>query len=202
MNARFGATSTTDDVLAGIDLRGKRAFVTGVSAGLGIETARALAAHGAHVTGAARDVDKAQVATAKVRSAASQGGGTFEIVRLDLASFVSVRDCADALVARGEPLDLVIANAGVMATPFGKTSDGFETQFGTNHRSSGPELRADCVRSVRRLWPLEDGERSLRGRIRSAPSRSRHTRDGGPSRSDRDRTRPSHGSERIRKIDR
>ena len=62
--AVFGATSTTDDVLSGVNLRGKRILVTGVSAGLGVETARSLAAHGAHVVGAARDLDKAEAATA------------------------------------------------------------------------------------------------------------------------------------------
>lgn len=129
----FGATSTTDEVLAGISLRGKRALVTGVSAGLGVETARALAAHGAHVVGAARDLAKAEQATAQVRKGAAKGGGGFETVALDLASFASVRACADHLLAEGKPFDLVIANAGVMATPFGRTADGFETQIGTNH---------------------------------------------------------------------
>jgi NAD(P)-dependent dehydrogenase (short-subunit alcohol dehydrogenase family) len=129
----FDANSTTDDVLSGINLRGKRILVTGVSAGLGIETARALAAHGAHVVGTARDVAKAQAATAQVRKDAASGGGRFEIVALDLANLASVRGCASALLARKEPFDVVIANAGVMATPFGHTTDGFETQFGTNH---------------------------------------------------------------------
>jgi NAD(P)-dependent dehydrogenase (short-subunit alcohol dehydrogenase family) len=132
MTAIFGATSTTDEVLDGVVLTGKRALVTGVSAGLGVETARALAAHGAQVVGAARDLGKAQTATARVRDEAAKGGG-LELVRLDLASLASVRACADALVADGRPFDLVIANAGVMACPFGKTEDGFETQFGTNH---------------------------------------------------------------------
>jgi D-arabinose 1-dehydrogenase-like Zn-dependent alcohol dehydrogenase len=63
----FGATSTTDDVLSGVNLHGKRIFVTGVSAGIGVETARALAAHGAHVMGAARDLTKAKTATEQVR---------------------------------------------------------------------------------------------------------------------------------------
>jgi len=132
MAKSFGATSTTDDVLEGVDLTGKRILVTGVSAGLGVETARALAAHGALVVGAVRDLVKAKAATEAVRAGASKGGG-LELIELDLASLASVRASADALVAVGKPFDLVIANAGVMATPKGKTADGFETQFGTNH---------------------------------------------------------------------
>jgi NAD(P)-dependent dehydrogenase (short-subunit alcohol dehydrogenase family) len=132
MTATFGATSTTDEVLRGIDLKGKRVLVTGVSAGLGVETARALVAHGAEVVGAARDLVKAERATADVRAQASNGG-SLALVELDLASLKSVRACADALVAAGRPFDVVIANAGVMRTPFGHTADGFETQFGTNH---------------------------------------------------------------------
>ena len=132
MTTAFGATSTTDDVLKGVSLSGKRVLVTGVSAGLGVETARALAAHGAEVVGAARDLAKAKAATAEVRAGAANGGG-LQLVELDLASLASVRDCADALIADGGRFDLVIANAGVMACPFGKTADGFETQFGTNH---------------------------------------------------------------------
>ena len=133
MTKVFGATSTADDVLEGLDLHGKRMFVTGVSAGIGVETARALAAHGAHVVGAARDVVKAEAATAQVRKDAAANGGSFELVALDLADLKSVRGCADRLMAKAEQFDLVIANAGVMATPFGHTLDGFETQFGTNH---------------------------------------------------------------------
>src|ERR1700675_4735111 len=129
----FGRTSTTDDVLAGIDLQGKRVLVTGVSAGLGVETARSLAAHGAQVVGAARDLKKAEAATALVRKGNAAKGGRFELVELDLANLKSVRHCSDHLVQGGEPFDVVIANAGVMATPFGRTADGFETQFGTNH---------------------------------------------------------------------
>jgi NAD(P)-dependent dehydrogenase (short-subunit alcohol dehydrogenase family) len=129
----FGATSTTDEVLSGINLRGKRILVTGVSAGLGVETARALAAHGASVVGAARDLAKAETATAQVRKDAAANGGGLELIELDLASLKSVRACADQLLAKGESFDVVIANAGVMATSFGHTTDGFETQFGTNH---------------------------------------------------------------------
>jgi NAD(P)-dependent dehydrogenase (short-subunit alcohol dehydrogenase family) len=132
MAKTFGATSTTDEVLDGVDLRGKRVLVTGVSAGLGVETARALASHGAEVVGAARDLAKAKSATAEVRADAANGGG-LELVELDLASLASVRACAEALVADRRPFDVVIANAGVMRTPFGHTADRFETQFGTNH---------------------------------------------------------------------
>jgi NAD(P)-dependent dehydrogenase (short-subunit alcohol dehydrogenase family) len=132
MSKPFGSTSTTDDILAGVDLGGKRVFVTGVSAGLGVETARVLAAHGAQVVGAARDLEKARGATEQVRAQAAHGG-SLELVQLDLASLASVRACADALLADGRPFDLAIANAGVMACPKSETGDGFETQFGTNH---------------------------------------------------------------------
>jgi NAD(P)-dependent dehydrogenase (short-subunit alcohol dehydrogenase family) len=129
----FGATSTTDDVLSGVNLKGKRILVTGASAGLGVETARSLAAHGAQVVGAARDLNKAKAATEQGRKDAAANGGSFELVELDLANLKSVRACADRLLAKGEAFDVVIANAGVMATPLGHTADGFETQFGTNH---------------------------------------------------------------------
>jgi NAD(P)-dependent dehydrogenase (short-subunit alcohol dehydrogenase family) len=132
MSNIFGATSTTDQVLRGINLSGKRVLVTGVSAGLGVETARALAVHGAQVIGAARDLSKAHSATEQVRAQAT-GGGSLHLVQLDLASLDSVRRCADGLLGAGQPLDIIIANTGVMACPKGATVDGFETQFGTNH---------------------------------------------------------------------
>jgi NAD(P)-dependent dehydrogenase (short-subunit alcohol dehydrogenase family) len=133
MTNNFGSTSTTDEVLAGMDLRGKRVLVTGVSAGLGVETARALVAHGTDVIGAARDLTKAERATASIPSATTDGAGRLEFVALDLADLASVRACADRLLADSRPFDVVLANAGVMATPLGRTADGFETQFGTNH---------------------------------------------------------------------
>ncbi|MBI1333351.1 MAG: SDR family NAD(P)-dependent oxidoreductase [Armatimonadetes bacterium] len=132
MTKQFDAKSTTDEVLDGIQLQGKRVLVTGVSAGLGVETARTLVAHGANVVGTARDLNKARAATAHIQAGAASGG-SLEIVELDLASLSSVRTCADALLADGRPFDVIIANAGVMATPLGFTADGFETQFGTNH---------------------------------------------------------------------
>lgn len=133
MTKIFDAHSTADEVLAGVDLRGKRILVTGVSAGIGVETARSLASHGAQVVGTARDLSKATAATTQVRADALATGGGFELAELDLASLESVRACTDRLLADGRPFDLLIANAGVMAAPFGATAEGFETQFGTNH---------------------------------------------------------------------
>ena len=123
MSGPFGATSTTGDVLGGLDLSGMRVLVTGVSAGLGTETAQALAAHGATVIGTARDVEKGRRVT----------GDGIELMHLDLANLTSVRACANTLLKEGNAFDIVIANAGIMATPFGHTADGFEMQFGTNH---------------------------------------------------------------------
>lgn len=133
MAQNFGATSTADEVLAGVDLRGKRYLVTGVSSGMGIEIARSLVAHGAEVVGSARNLPKAAEATAAVRNAAAESGGKFELIALDLADLASVRQAASAIIADGRPFDAVIANAGVMALPFERTKDGFEAQFGTNH---------------------------------------------------------------------
>jgi NAD(P)-dependent dehydrogenase (short-subunit alcohol dehydrogenase family) len=127
MRESFGAHSTTEDVLRGIDLSGRRVLITGVSAGLGVETARAAAAHGATIVGTARDLGKARKALEPYASL------DIEVLECDLASLRSVRTCTDVLAARGERFDVVIANAGVMNCPFGLTSDGFETQFGTNH---------------------------------------------------------------------
>jgi NAD(P)-dependent dehydrogenase (short-subunit alcohol dehydrogenase family) len=76
---------------------------------------------------------KAEAATVQVRKDAAQNGGSFEVIELDLGNLKSVRGCAEGLLTQGESFDIVIANAGVMAMPFGHTADGFETQFGTNH---------------------------------------------------------------------
>jgi NAD(P)-dependent dehydrogenase (short-subunit alcohol dehydrogenase family) len=102
MAGPFGATTTTDDVLTGKDLRGKRVLVTGVSAGLGIETVRALAAHGAQVVGAARDLAKAGRATNEVRAQAANGGA------LSLWSWISPRSkaCGPARTRWSPPVGL------------------------------------------------------------------------------------------------
>lgn len=124
----LGATSTTDEVLGDRDLTGRRVLVTGASAGLGVETIRALAARGATVVGVARDLAKADRALA-----AAGVTGAVTVRQGDLADLASIRACAEAVLAAGEPIDLLVANAGVMACPRSTTADGFELQFGTNH---------------------------------------------------------------------
>jgi NAD(P)-dependent dehydrogenase (short-subunit alcohol dehydrogenase family) len=127
----LGFASTTDEVTAGRDLSGKVALVTGASSGLGRETARALAAVGARVILAGRDGDKlAAVALQIVQSAP---GATVEVGHLDLTSLAQVRQFAREFLETNDRLHLLINNAGVMATPFEHTQDGFELQFGTNH---------------------------------------------------------------------
>lgn len=133
MTKKFGAKSTADQVLGGVNLKGKRLLVTGVSSGIGLETARSLVSRGASVVGTARDLAKAEAAASSVLDSAAQGGGSLELIELDLASLQSVHACADKLLANGQRFDAIIANAGVMATPFGRTVDGFEIQFGTNY---------------------------------------------------------------------
>jgi NAD(P)-dependent dehydrogenase (short-subunit alcohol dehydrogenase family) len=123
----LGAESTTDEVLSGVDLRGKRILVTGASAGLGVETIRALQAHGAEVVGVARDLDKAR------RALSTAGVKDIDLIEADLASLASVRAASDKVRADGRPFDVIIGNAGVMACPQSQTAEGFETQFGTNH---------------------------------------------------------------------
>lgn len=128
---RFGFESTTDDVLEGIDLTGKRILVTGASAGLGVETTRALAAHGGSVTMAVRDLDKG--AAAREQVLADVPDADLELHRLDLADLASVRAFAESFLDDHPVLHVLIGNAGVMACPQGTTADGFETQLGTNH---------------------------------------------------------------------
>jgi len=127
----FGEQTTTDDVIAGIDLHGSTAVVTGASTGLGLETARALASVGAHVVLAVRDRAKGTAALAAIR--ATEPGALVEFGILDLASLASVRAFADDVRQRVATIDILVNNAGVMYTPFERTADGFEMQFGTNH---------------------------------------------------------------------
>ena len=130
-NSGFSATSTTDEVLAGLDLQGRRFLVTGASGGLGLETSRALASKGAIVVMAARDVAKNEAAAAGIRAA--HPDAKLESLILDLGSLKSVRAAAAEFMSRNVPLHGLILNAGIMATPLGHTVDGFEQQFGVDH---------------------------------------------------------------------
>lgn len=132
MAAKFGATSTAEEVLAGMDLSGRRVLVTGVSAGIGVQTARALVAQGAKVVGTVRNLERAQAVAEQIRAQAASGA-ELELLELDLASLASVRSCADLLLSSGKPFDAIIANAGLMAGPKAETADGIEAQFGTNY---------------------------------------------------------------------
>jgi NAD(P)-dependent dehydrogenase (short-subunit alcohol dehydrogenase family) len=126
----LGPDTTTEEVLAGVDLTGTTALVTGGSGGLGLETVRALASHGARVVATARDTTRA---TSAVDALELPAQATVDVEELDLGSLASVRAAAGRLAARYDRLDVLVANAGVMACPQGRTSDGFEVQFGTNH---------------------------------------------------------------------
>ena len=132
----FGASSTAQDVLAGIDLSGKTAIVTGGYSGIGTETTRALRAAGARVIVPARDAEKARAAMA---------GMDVEMAALDLADPASIDVFADAFLASGAPLHILINSAGIMAWPLTRDIRGYEAQFATNHLGH--------FQLTARLWP-------------------------------------------------
>jgi protochlorophyllide reductase len=113
------------------DLHGYTVLVTGANSGLGLETTRALAAKGAHVVMACRNLEKGRTALSSLEE--SIPGASLELVQLDLASLAGVRDFAERFQAQHRQLHLLFNNAGVMAIPYRKTPDGFEWQFGTNY---------------------------------------------------------------------
>lgn len=113
------------------DLTGKTALITGANSGLGLESARALAGKGAHVLLAVRDAQKGQKALEEIK--AEHPLASLELLSLDLSSLSSVRRAAESVKQRHARLDILLNNAGIMATPYMKTEDGFELQFGTNH---------------------------------------------------------------------
>lgn len=129
--SKFGAKSTAREVIAGHDLRGREAIVTGGASGIGIETVRALAIAGARVVIATRDRTKGEAIAATLRK--ETGQDAIEFAMLDLGSLKSVRAFVAQYLKQGRPLHLLINNAGIMATPLAYTEDGFESQFGTNH---------------------------------------------------------------------
>ncbi len=125
LSSEFGYRSTAAEVIAGTDLAGKTAIVTGGYSGLGLETVRALADAGVRVVVPARRVDAAQQALDGIAEAAVRGA--------DLSDLDSVAAFTESVRRDGQPIDLVLNVAGIMATPFGHTAQGFESQFGTNH---------------------------------------------------------------------
>ncbi|MFJ8622736.1 SDR family NAD(P)-dependent oxidoreductase [Kitasatospora sp. NPDC093550] len=122
---------TALDVVAGHDLTGRTAVVTGGTSGIGRETARALALARARVVIGARAPGPAETVAADLRK--STGNPAVTVAALDLGSLHSIRDFGDDLLRRREPVHLLIANAGVMGLPLGRTADGFETHLGVNH---------------------------------------------------------------------
>jgi NAD(P)-dependent dehydrogenase (short-subunit alcohol dehydrogenase family) len=136
------------------DQTGRTAVVTGTNGGLGLETARALAAAGAHVVMAARNPEKADAAIADIKRTVSDP--SLELVALDLASQASIRAAAERILAAHERIDILVNNAGVMGIPERRTEDGFEMQFGVNHLGHfaltallmPALLRADAARIV------------------------------------------------------
>ncbi len=132
----FGPETTTEQVLEGIDLSGRRALVTGASGGLGAETARALASRGARVTIAARDLEKAESVAAGIRAstATHTGTGAVDVAGpLELMDPDSIRAFAKQWLAANDVLHILVNNAGVMFTPLERNARGWEMQFATNH---------------------------------------------------------------------
>jgi WW domain-containing oxidoreductase len=125
----FGYNSTAEEVTAGLDLSSKTILVTGCNSGLGLETTRVLALRGAQVFGTARSVLKGEAAFAAV----SAGAGRFKAFACELAEPQSVRACIEAVKKQGVKLDVIIANAGIMALPKLQQAHGYELQFFTNH---------------------------------------------------------------------
>ena len=129
----FGPASTAAEVIAGVDLTGKRAIVTGASSGIGQETARVLAGAGAEVTLAVRDIaagEKTASAIAAAEGSPRAGSPRVRVARLDLADRASV---GEFVASWAGPLHILVNNAGIMATPERRTPEGWELQFATNH---------------------------------------------------------------------
>lgn len=148
----FTGISTTNDVIAGISLAGKMAVVTGASAGLGIETARVLASAGAKVLLVARNREKLEPVLQSLQEQVP--GAQLDSAMMDLSDLDSVRSAGAEIAQRYPQIHLIINNAGVMACPLGRTAQGFEMQFGTNHlghflftRMLLPAVRAGAAQS-------------------------------------------------------
>lgn len=131
MASPFGAETTAEEAAGEIDLSGKTIVITGGSAGLGVETARVLAARGARIVSVVRDEAKGRAAADTIRETVPNAEIEFAI--LDLSDLDSVRKGADDIANRFPKIDRLINNAGIMACPLGRTKEGLDTQLGTNH---------------------------------------------------------------------
>jgi NAD(P)-dependent dehydrogenase (short-subunit alcohol dehydrogenase family) len=131
ITSKFGYRSDALEVVESVDLSGRTALVTGASSGIGLETARALAAAGAHVAVAVRDLGRGEAALAEI--ARTHPNARLELGRLDLSDLATIREFAARFTAEHEQLHIMVNNAAVMATPFERTTQGFELQFGSNH---------------------------------------------------------------------
>ncbi len=127
----FGAASTTDDVLDGVNLQEKIALVTGASSGLGVETARSLARAGANVVLISRDRQKLQQVKDNIQ--VELPSAKLDIATVDLSDISSVRNCAEKLQAQYPEINILVNNAGLMACSEQHTEQGLEMQFATNH---------------------------------------------------------------------
>lgn len=159
VTSRFGSETTASEVVAGLDLGGKRAVVTGGGSGIGVEVVRSLALAGAEVRIADVDAAAAQKTADSVNAEA--GSQRVDVARVDLASFASVEGFASAMCDDGKALDFLINNAGVMAPPLLRTAEGHELQLGVNHLGhhkltmglmpllrAGSGARVVCVSSI------------------------------------------------------
>lgn len=133
MTATLGSRTTAEQALRGASLKGKKAIVTGASSGLGIETARVLALAGADVVLACRSKEAGEKTAQELKAALPASAGALSVDQLDLSDLSSVRAFAQRYLQGNTSLDLLINNAGIMATPLGATAQGFEQQMGTNH---------------------------------------------------------------------
>ena len=172
-NPTFGRETTIDELLEGVDLSGRRVLVTGGSAGLGAETARALAAHGAHVIMPVRDLAKGERAAAVAREAARLGG-TVELCELDLASLASVRACADRLVAAGAAAARADRERGRDGVPAGQ--DARRLRDAVRHQPPRPLRAREPARAAPAARRAEPDRGALVGGpplLRRGPRRSR-----------------------------
>jgi len=130
-NGKYGSSTTAEEVAKDIDLKGKYILITGANTGIGRETARVLATKGAIIHIGCRDQKRGKEAEESLRK--ETGNNEIHFLELDLGSFESVRKAVSTYLEKKIPLHILINNAGVMATPYRKTTDGIEYQIGINH---------------------------------------------------------------------